>query len=235
MVESNTSPLPPSSLVSFPSLAPPSLYLTLFILPPHRLHRLHRPFSPPPRPSVPPFLLPTVSRYVRDDGTRSPFSSIPESMWWCLVTMTTVGYGEPSVPYTWAGKLLAAMTSVTGILLLAVPISVISSSFQSQYHRMSTLQRIAHEQKGKLAHAHNIALQRQKEKETSGGGSSADKNSNKGKDDDGAHLEADIFLVSCFELIKFNQRKLLGRMKDTGLKNGACACGGQGGGYVRVL
>ena len=93
---------------------------------------------------------------------------------------------------------------------------------------MSTLQRIAHEQKGKLAHAHNIALQRQKEKETSGGGSSADKNSNKGKDDDGAHLEADIFLVSCFELIKFNQRKLLGRMKDTGLKNGACAWGGAG-------
>jgi voltage-gated potassium channel Kch len=37
---------------------------------------------------------PVRLQFVREDGQPSPFESIPRTMWWCIVTMTTVGYGD---------------------------------------------------------------------------------------------------------------------------------------------
>ena len=55
------------------------------------------------------------------------FSSIPASMWWSVVTLTTVGYGD-TVPMTGVGRLLAAVIAVLGIGLFALPAGIISAA-----------------------------------------------------------------------------------------------------------
>lgn len=56
------------------------------------------------------------------------FSSIPMTSWWCVVTMTTVGYGDMA-PETTMGKTLGIVVMLSGVLLLALPITVIGANF----------------------------------------------------------------------------------------------------------
>lgn len=59
----------------------------------------------------------------------TPFINIPESMWWAIVTVTTVGYGD-LVPVTVLGKIIAALTMISGLTLFALLITVIGKSAQ---------------------------------------------------------------------------------------------------------
>ncbi len=81
--------------------------------------------------------------WMRSDGTVSPFQSIPETFWWCITTMTTVGYGDtyPVSPLGKFGKLdslltfaVAALTMLCGILTLAFPISILGSTFTNEWN-----------------------------------------------------------------------------------------------------
>eukprot|EP00471_Norrisiella_sphaerica_P004424 CAMPEP_0184483106 /NCGR_PEP_ID=MMETSP0113_2-20130426/4720_1 /TAXON_ID=91329 /ORGANISM="Norrisiella sphaerica, Strain BC52" /LENGTH=506 /DNA_ID=CAMNT_0026863287 /DNA_START=174 /DNA_END=1694 /DNA_ORIENTATION=+ len=72
--------------------------------------------------------------YVRPDLygdglERSPFTSIPRSFWWVIVTSTTVGYGD-MVPRTTIGRVVGTVAMYFGILVLAMPLAIISSNFQ---------------------------------------------------------------------------------------------------------
>ncbi len=62
------------------------------------------------------------------------FSSIPESMWWALATLTTVGYGDVT-PITNGGKLFAGMTMILAIGLAALPIGVIATGFANEIQK----------------------------------------------------------------------------------------------------
>jgi hypothetical protein len=62
----------------------------------------------------------------------SPFNSIPASFYWAAVTMTTVGYGDV-FPTTTAGQFVASLTMMVGILILALPITVIGTYFAAEY------------------------------------------------------------------------------------------------------
>jgi voltage-gated potassium channel len=56
------------------------------------------------------------------------FSSIPHSMYWAIVTMTTVGYGDV-VPVTPLGKILGAVIAIIGLGMVALPAGILASGF----------------------------------------------------------------------------------------------------------
>ena len=56
------------------------------------------------------------------------FGSIPQSMWWAFVTLTTVGYGD-FVPLTSGGKIFGALVMVCGVGIAAMPAGIFASSF----------------------------------------------------------------------------------------------------------
>jgi len=62
------------------------------------------------------------------------FESIPRTFWWALVTMTTVGYGDV-YPLTPWGRVVAVLTMFSGIIIVALPITVIGSNFEKQYEK----------------------------------------------------------------------------------------------------
>lgn len=59
------------------------------------------------------------------------FGSIPESMWWSFVTLTTVGYGDV-VPITAAGRAVAAMTALMGVCVVALLTGIVATGFSKQ-------------------------------------------------------------------------------------------------------
>lgn len=70
------------------------------------------------------------------EGSLQPksFGTMPDAMYWAITTLTTVGYGD-EVPITLAGKLVAGITMVTGLLLFALPIGILANGFVSGLNR----------------------------------------------------------------------------------------------------
>lgn len=74
--------------------------------------------------------------YGLDLETRNPdFASIPAAAWWVIISMTTVGYGD-MYPVTMGGRMLGGVCVVSGIVLLALPITFIYHSFVQCYHEL---------------------------------------------------------------------------------------------------
>jgi len=62
------------------------------------------------------------------DAQPDVFSSIPSAMWWAIITMTSVGYGDV-VPITSIGKILASVISIISIGIIALPAGLLASGF----------------------------------------------------------------------------------------------------------
>lgn len=60
--------------------------------------------------------------------------TIPDSMWWAIVTIGTIGYGDV-IPLTPLGKLIATGTIFIGVMMIALPVGIIATAFSEQIHR----------------------------------------------------------------------------------------------------
>lgn len=72
--------------------------------------------------------------YFEHEAQPTVFSSIPATMWWGLITLTTVGYGDV-YPVTSAGKLLGSFLAILGVGLFALPAAILASSFAEEIKR----------------------------------------------------------------------------------------------------
>ena len=68
--------------------------------------------------------------FVEKGAQPEAFRNIGDSMWWAIITFTTVGYGD-IYPITPLGRTLCAIISFVGIAMLAIPTGIISSAFIS--------------------------------------------------------------------------------------------------------
>lgn len=70
--------------------------------------------------------------YVLESGSNPQFSSIPQSIYWAIVTITTVGYGDVA-PITAAGKVVSSLIMILGYAIIAVPTGILSSSMMREH------------------------------------------------------------------------------------------------------
>jgi voltage-gated potassium channel len=75
-------------------------------------------------------LLYSIERDVQPDK----FGTVPQAMWWAIVTLGTVGYGDV-VPITPLGKVVSVFTIVIGLVMIALPIAIISTAFADEVRR----------------------------------------------------------------------------------------------------
>ena len=85
------------------------------------------------------FILSSTLMYFAEYRTHpSGFQSIPDSMYWALITLTTVGYGDIT-PITVAGKLIAVGSAILGVIVVALITGIVASSFNAQLERRNII------------------------------------------------------------------------------------------------
>lgn len=71
---------------------------------------------------------------VEHDAQPDAFGSIPSAMWWAIVTLTTVGYGDV-VPHTDAGRIFALIITMLGVGMAALPAGIIAAGFTREMQK----------------------------------------------------------------------------------------------------
>jgi len=73
--------------------------------------------------------------YLLEHNANPGFRNIPQSIYWAIVTLTTVGYGDVA-PITVAGKLMACVIMLTGFAIIAVPTGVVTAELGREITRV---------------------------------------------------------------------------------------------------
>lgn len=77
------------------------------------------------------FISSALMYIAENEAQPEAFSSIPETMWWSLITLTTVGYGDVS-PITGLGKAIGALTALMGVCAVALLTGIVATAFANQ-------------------------------------------------------------------------------------------------------
>ncbi len=76
--------------------------------------------------------LSSAGLYVLEKDYNGSFATIPDAIWWAVVTVSTVGYGD-AVPVTIGGKILGGMVMFMGLALIAILTAIITKMFIDQF------------------------------------------------------------------------------------------------------
>jgi voltage-gated potassium channel len=76
----------------------------------------------------------SVMHLVERGAQPDKFGTIPDAMWWAIVTLGTIGYGDV-VPVTPLGRLIAAFAIFGGLIMVALPVGIIATAFADAIHR----------------------------------------------------------------------------------------------------
>ena len=82
----------------------------------------------------------TLMYYVENEVQPENFASIGHSLWWAVVTLTSVGYGDV-YPMTVMGKVFGGIIALIGIAFIALPTGIISSAFIKKTQELRIEQR----------------------------------------------------------------------------------------------
>lgn len=81
--------------------------------------------------------------YLEHEAQPEAYPSIPAAMWWGVVTLTTVGYGDV-YPMTACGKLLAGLAAFLGVGLFALPTAILGMGFLEEIKKKPVLKNCPH-------------------------------------------------------------------------------------------
>jgi len=74
--------------------------------------------------------------YFAERNVNPGFLTVPHAMWWAIVTLSTVGYGDVA-PITPLGKMLGSVVAVLGLCMFALPASILASGFSEEMKRQN--------------------------------------------------------------------------------------------------
>ncbi len=80
----------------------------------------------------------SILYYLERDVQPDKYGSIPEAMWWGIITLTTVGYGDVTPVTAW-GRIAGGLTAVLGVCMFAIPVGIIASAFVEAVRRREFL------------------------------------------------------------------------------------------------
>jgi hypothetical protein len=88
--------------------------------------------------------------FIEGDTKPAAFGSIMRSMWWAIVTLTTVGYGDV-YPETALGRVAAGIVALAGIGIVAMPTGILASAFAEEFRERHEAQQARERDAGETA------------------------------------------------------------------------------------
>ncbi len=76
----------------------------------------------------------TLMHVVEGAVQPEKFGTIPDAMWWAIVTLGTIGYGD-TVPVTGLGRIIATGVIFIGLIMIALPVGIVATAFANDIHR----------------------------------------------------------------------------------------------------